>query len=411
MADAMRSAPPETAQIMVVDDETSVALTMQAVLQDEGYRVWTAGSAAEARGLLRRERFDVALLDLRIDNIDGIDLMREVRATQPDCVPIMLTGYASLESAVRAIREGAYDYLVKPCDLDELKLTIARAVERGTLGRSLNERVEELQAANAKIGSLAEGLQARVDRATRDLSQKVAELSEAKERLEEERRQREEFISMIAHELAQPLTNISTSAQLLGREKTPPDFRERARGTILSETRRLNRLVQDLLDATRLAAGHFEVNPAPCDLVEIVREQVELIRTASERHAVQLDVADGAATSMCDRDRIAQVLSNILTNAVKYTAGGAVRVRLHAEAVQAVIRIHDEGSGIPPGRLSAIFEPHVRLVGAGNREMKGSGLGLYIARGIIEAHGGRIWAENAEGGGAVFTITLPLTHG
>src|SRR3712207_6330560 len=123
--------PP--ARILVVDDEESVAVTMQAVLEQEGYRVWSATSATQARRLFGQEELDVVLLDLRVDTTDGIDLMRELRGRQPDCVPIMLTGYASLESAVRAIREGAYDYLVKPCDLDELKLTIARAVERGNL--------------------------------------------------------------------------------------------------------------------------------------------------------------------------------------------------------------------------------------------------------------------------------------
>jgi signal transduction histidine kinase len=395
------------AQIMVVDDEESVAVTMQAVLQQEGYRVWTANSAPEARQLFGRERFDVALLDLRIDTTDGIDLMRELRAAQPESVPIMLTGYASLDSAVRAIREGAYDYLVKPCDLDELKLTIARAVERGALVRTLNQRVEELQVANDQVRRLADELQGRVDRATADLTAKVAELSEAKDRLEAEQRQREEFISMIAHELAQPLTNISTAAQLLGRERTPPEAKERSRATILSETRRLTRLVQDLFDATRLAAGRFQVHPGDCDLAAVVRERVELMRSASAAHRIELEVEAGDLPIRCDRDRIAQVLSNILTNALKYTAGGTVRVRIGVDGSQAVIQVRDQGPGIPAGRLEAIFEPNVRLVGASGGK-KGSGLGLYIARGIVEAHDGRIWAENAEGGGAVFIITLPL---
>jgi signal transduction histidine kinase len=343
-----------------------------------------------------------------VDTTDGIDLVRELRAVQPNCVPIMLTGYASLESAVRAIREGAYDYLVKPCDLDELKLTIARAVERGRLTRTLNQRVEELQVANARIHSLAEELQERVTRATADLSQKVTELSEAKARLEEEQRQREEFISMIAHELAQPLTNISTSAQLLGREKMSAETKERARITILSETQRLTRLVQDLFDATRLAAGRFEVRLTNCDLAAIVREQVDLAGGMSDLHTIRLELEEGVFAARCDRDRIAQVLSNVLTNSTKYTPGGTVRVQLRADAVRAVIRVIDEGPGIPPDRLEAIFEPHVRLVGTEAGSKNGSGLGLYIARGIVEAHGGQIWADNAEGGGAVFVISLPL---
>lgn len=398
----------DPARIMVVDDEESVAVTMQAVLELEGYSVRAALSAGDARVLLDRERFDVALLDLRIENYDGIDLMREVRAAQPDCVPVMLTGYASLESAVRAIREGAYDYLVKPCDLDELKLTIARAVERGTLGRTLNQRVEELQAANAKIQHFAQDLQQRVDEATRDLSAKIKELSEAKARLEEEERRREEFISMIAHELAQPLTNISTSAQMINRKGIPSEVQTRAQNTIVAETRRLSRLVQDLLDATRLAGGHFQVHPAPHDLGEIVREQVELARSASKRHRVELDAPEAPIVAAFDRDRIAQVLSNILLNAMKYSADGTIHILLQKQGGEATICVQDEGPGIPPDRLDAIFHPHVRLVGAADRGTTGSGLGLYIARGIVETHGGRIWAENAKDGGALFTVVLPL---
>src|SRR5438128_1646949 len=105
----------ERARLLIVDDDESVAITMQAVLELEGYEVRAAQSTARARAFIEVERFDTALLDLRIDDEDGIELLGEIRRCQPDCSAIMLTGYASLESAVRAIRRGAYDYLIKPC--------------------------------------------------------------------------------------------------------------------------------------------------------------------------------------------------------------------------------------------------------------------------------------------------------
>jgi signal transduction histidine kinase len=111
----------------------------------------------------------------------------------------------------------------------------------------------------------------------------------------------------------------------------------------------------------------------------------------------------------CDRDRVVQVLSNLVTNAMKYTPGGKIRVSLRVESDQTLISVSDEGPGIPRDQLEAIFEPHVRLAGpeAGG-ETKGSGLGLYISKGIIEAHKGQIWAESEEGRGSTFTLSLPL---
>lgn len=401
----------EPARLLVVDDDENVSVTIQAVLEQEGYAVRAALTATEARALFTSEPFDAALLDLRLDDADGIDVLQELRLQQPDCSAIMLTGYASLESAVRAIRQGAYDYLLKPCDLEELKLTIARAIERGTLVRALNERIEELQGANAKIRGFSDELQRRVDEATSELSRRVGEIGQAKRELEKTQQQREQFISMIAHELGQPLTGIIGNAQLMGRPNRTPEAQERARNNVVSEAYRLKRLVQDLADVARLAAGRFRVYPAECDLVEIVREQVELAQLNAKQHAFCIEAPAGAIAVRCDRDRVVQVISNLLTNAIKYTPDGKIRVSLRVDGGEAAICVSDEGPGIPRDRLQAIFEPDVRLARPeAGREATGAGLGLYISKGIAEAHNGRIWAESEEGHGSTFTLCLPLTQ-
>jgi signal transduction histidine kinase/DNA-binding response OmpR family regulator len=174
----------EPARLLLVDDEESVLLTLEAVLEREGYDVTTAASGHTAMGLVASERFDAALLDIRLDDMDGIELLETIHQTQPDCAPIMLTGFASLESAVLAIRQGAYDYLMKPCDLNELKLTVGRAVERATLSRALRERLQDLEAANSTIRQFAQELEGRVERATAELTAKVNELAESNSRLE-----------------------------------------------------------------------------------------------------------------------------------------------------------------------------------------------------------------------------------
>ncbi len=392
-------------RILIVDDEPGVTVTLQAILEQEGYQVAAALTAGEAQRLIATIPFDAALVDVRIDQSDGLDLLAELRERQPDCCAIMLTGYASLESAVRAIRHGAYDYLTKPCDLDELKLTVARAIERGMLTRQLRERLTELEQANATIRALNEDLQRRVEAATAELSRKVAELSETTRRLEEERRLREEFISMVVHEIGQPLTNISGYAQLLERGKVTDEAWTRAVSTIAAETRRLRRLVQDLADAARMTAGRFQVELSACDLVEIAREQVELARGRTDRHVITLEAPPALPPVRCDRDRLAQVFSNLIENAVKYAPDGHIRVTIRAEGGEVCVCVSDEGPGIPPEEMETIFHPYVRLH---RGEAAGSGLGLYITRGIVEAHGGRIWVDSAPGKGTTFTFCLPV---
>lgn len=398
----------ETNRLLIVEDEPNVAITLQAILENEGYSVVTAETAAEATRLIEAEFFDAALLDLRLGDVDGIEVLREIKTKQPDCTSIMLTGYASLESAIDAIRHGAYDYLIKPVDLDELKLTIGRAVERGALSKALKERLSQLQLANATISRLAEGLQQRVNEATAELRNKVQELSNAKEQLEEEQRQREIFTLMIAHELGQPLTSILGYTKLLQRGNLPPDVLQEALDTLATESHRLSRLVHDLADISNVFGGHFRIQPIGTDLTEIVREQVNLAQMSATQR-IEFNTSLDQVMAEVDPDRVAQVLSNILSNAGKYSKGETIQVSLRAENEQVFISIQDEGPGIPSEALNAVFDPHVRLTEEETkRNLSGMGLGLYIARLIAEAHGGKIGVDSKQGQGSTFTVSLPL---
>src|SRR5919198_510154 len=152
--------------LLVVDDEESVAVTMGAILEMDGYSVSISTSGADAMRRLHENEFDLVLTDLRLDDVDGLSVVSEVCRLQPDTMTIILTGYASLESAIKALRQGAYDYLIKPCDVDELRAVVARGIERRTLGLQLKARLVELEAANTTIHELNRDLQRRVDEAT-----------------------------------------------------------------------------------------------------------------------------------------------------------------------------------------------------------------------------------------------------
>jgi signal transduction histidine kinase len=168
------------------------------------------------------------------------------------------------------------------------------------------------------------------------------------------------------------------------------------------------RLVQDLVDISRLATHHFQLQCATDDLVRIARQQIELASARSRAHTFSLDAPD-QLIMFFDPDRLAQVFANLLTNAIDHTPDGNIRVSLWKERRQARLSVRDEGPGIPTDSLEAIFDARVRLNGhASTDRPTGAGLGLSIARAIVHAHNGRIWAESTPGEGAAFHVSLPL---
>jgi signal transduction histidine kinase len=217
---------------------------------------------------------------------------------------------------------------------------------------------------------------------------------------------RTQLLAMVAHELNQPLTVIDASAQVLSRQEHGVG---ELSSTLLAETRRLRRLVQDLIDIAQLTTDGLQLQREPIDLVHVVRAEVAAAQLSSHGHHVHLVLGQEVVLGFCDADRIAQVLSNLLRNAIAYTSGGTIRVDLRVEGQEAWLSVCDSGPGIPADRLGTIFKPGVRLVASGpDAEPDGSGLGLYIVKGIVEAHGGRVWAESEPGAGAIFVVTLPL---
>jgi signal transduction histidine kinase len=405
-----------TGSLLVVDDEESVAVTMGAILEMDGYRVAIATTGAQAVGKLRESEFDLVLTDLRLDDADGLSIVREVCRIQPDTVSIILTGYASLESAIKALREGAYDYLVKPCDVEELRAVVARGVERRQLGVQLKTRVAELQAANSTIQRLNADLQTRVDQATGELQRNLDELRQLD-------RLKSRFLSMASHELKTPLTSVSGLSQVLLRrmrrrlEQGPPSdeqWLEEQRGHIQrlellnSQTARLGRLIDELLDVSRIESGKLDFHWAPIDLSMLVQEVADRLQMTTTSHAIVVDMEGVTDPVVADRDHLEQVLDNLVSNAIKYSPrGGTISVSLREAREEVLLSVADPGLGIPEGQLDAIFDLFYQAEDPVSRRSGGMGLGLYISKEIVTRHGGRIWAESVPNEGSTFHVALP----
>ncbi len=236
------------------------------------------------------------------------------------------------------------------------------------------------------------------------LAARIQQAQHAQQLAQAAQRSLQSFLGMVAHDLRGPLTGILGYAQVAGRSQTPAELRARALATIEAEARRMDRLLADLVDAARLGAGSFQVHPKPTDLVALAQEVVQA-QQATAAQQIVLEVP-AELEGVWDPDRLGQVLTNLLSNAVKHgPAGERIVLRLASEDKQVVVSVADRGRGLSPQDLPRLFQPFSCL----DNQARGAGLGLYIAQGIVQAHGGRIWATSpGPGQGATFTFALPL---
>jgi signal transduction histidine kinase len=219
-----------------------------------------------------------------------------------------------------------------------------------------------------------------------------------------------EFISMVSHELRTPVTAVLGSAQLLIRRqaRSSDDVTERTLVAVEQAAQRMRRLLDDLVDAGRAGAGHFSVVPAPVDLAEVVREVAALRGAAAPLHHldVELPSDSGALRGTWDRARLEQVLANFVSNAARYAPEGTeIRITARRDGDAVVLGVSDHGPGIAEEDAARLFQPFSRL--RRDAGIPGMGLGLYLCKAIVEAHGGRIWVESRVGEGSTFWISLP----
>lgn len=368
-------------RVLVVDDEENVLVTIEAILRMDGYDIDTSLTGEGALELLAKNDYDVVLTDLRLEDMSGQDVLAAIRQRSPATVSVMLTGYASLESAISALREGAYDYLIKPSDPEELRATVRRGIER----RQLLRRITRLE-----------------------------ELDELKS----------QFLSIASHELRTPITAVSGFAQLAVRAieerlraspPTDPDWQRdlerlvRQLNVIQDQSAKLGRLVRELLDVSRIQSGRLEFRLQPVDLAKLLRELSEQLQLGPAAHRLRVNVNGTSPVVVGDRDHLEQVFGNLIDNAMKYSPqGGEVTATLATKDDEARIVVEDHGIGIPADQLERVFDLFYRTEEAEARRTPGLGLGLYITRGIVERHGGRIWVESQPGAWTRVYVTLPL---
>ena len=380
---------PETDSILVVEDEAGTRATLSAILEDAGYEVTGLEKGVEAREMIRSHSFNVIITDIRLPDVDGLEILELAKEINPDVAVIMMTGYASIETAINAVNEGAYAYFVKPINPDEIKSTIANALKQQRLSLENKRLVESLQRTN-KL------------------------LFEANEELKKATQLKSEFLANMSHELRTPLNVIIGFSELM-LDKVPGKINEEQRqclSDILDSSQHLLKLINEVLDLSKIESGKMEFKLDNVALAEVVES---LIRTmmpilTPRKQSLDVSIEEGLPTIHVDEGRLEQVLLNLLSNAIKFTPdGGKLKIEAVRESDWCQVSVIDNGIGIKKEDQERIFEPFCWLDNPLTKEKSGTGLGLALVETIVEKYGGRIWVESEYGKGSRFTFALPLT--
>lgn len=389
-------------RVLVVDDESVVLDACTRALRHLAYDVRAVSSGAEALSLLKSESFDLLLTDLKMPELDGIELLRQVRQLDPHLTTMVLTGHGTIESALASIRQGVSGFVLKPFTLQELGEAVGEALEKRRLLRENIRLQAELEAR-----TLAEEERLR-----------AAREEEARREAEETLRIHESFVAAATHDLRGPLTTILGSVEMLRRAlaHVPVPEREdiyRRLEVLHAMSMKMARLLEEMLDVSYLRAGRpILLNCRRADLVALARRVVSEQQQIAEGHHINVETDAEQIVGEWDERRLERVLDNLLSNALKYSpTNGTVTVSLRQETQDdvdwAVVTVVDRGVGIPAEDLPRLFQQFYR---ASNVEghIAGMGLGLASAKLIVEQHGGTISAISQETVGSTFTVRLPL---
>jgi signal transduction histidine kinase len=424
-------AAQEKVNILLVDDQPSRLLSYEAILEELNQNLVKVTSGVEALERLMRDDFAVILLDVSMPGMDGFETASLIHQhPRFEKTPIIfvtalhvtdmdrMTGYAL----------GAVDYVYVPVVPEILRSKVSVLVE-------LHQKRRELQRANLELAAANSTLQAEktrelealnqtlalanveLARANQTLQQEMAARARLEEALRETDRRKDEFLAILAHELRNPLAPITNALQLMRFRRFDDQELIWCRDVIGRQIEYLTRLVEDLLDVSRITQGKIKLQREPVELSSVVTRAIETMRPLIEarRHVLTVELPNQSVRIDGDATRLAQVVGNLLNNAIKYTEDmGRISVVAGLEqdpdgTAQAFVRVRDSGVGIPDGMLPRVFDLFTQVERTLDRAQGGLGIGLALVQRLVEMHGGTVEAfSEGEGKGSEFAVRLPV---
>jgi two-component system, sensor histidine kinase and response regulator len=369
----------EKLRTLVVDDEPGMRAGIRKALDrfefkisgiDEtyGFEVELAENGAQAIDRLEKSRPDILLLDYKLPDTTGLEILGRYRSDVSEMITIMITAYASLETAVSAIKQGAFDFLAKPFTPDELKKTLSKAAQNLILARQVKKLALEKQQV------------------------------------------RFQFISVLGHELKSPLNAVEGYIHMIKDGTLGTDVGEY--GAIFDRTliriRGMRKIINDLLDLTRIESGTKKRDLAVRDLCDIARTAMETVLPDAAARNITVELAaEGPVRIACDSGEIEMIFNNLVSNAVKYNRdSGRVDISLSGRDGRAILSVRDTGIGMAPGEAAELFREFHRVKNEKTKNVTGSGLGLTIVKKLAALYNGEVSVETEPDAGSSFTVTL-----
>jgi signal transduction histidine kinase len=399
--------PDDKVNILLVDDQPARLMSYESILGELGQNLITARSGLEALERLMANEFAVVLLDVNMPGMDGFETASMIHDhPRFEKTPIIfITGiHVSELDRLQGYKLGAVDYVSIPVVPEILRSKVAVLVELYCQRRELQQLNSSLAQANSALAQANSTLQAEKNR----------ELEELNATLRDANRLKDEFLAMLAHELRNPLAPIHNAVQLMRSPVLPAAQLAWARELIARQVAHLTRLVDDLLDVSRITRGKINVNPESLELATVVARAVETVQPmlAKQRHELTVIVDPTPIYIEGDLTRLTQIVGNILSNACKYTdAGGRIELRAGAEGERAEIRVRDNGIGIEASALPAVFDLFTQSSRSAERTQEGLGIGLALVKRLVELHGGDVEARSdGLGSGSEFIVRFPRQY-
>lgn len=371
--------------LLVEDNPTDVLIIKKKLQKDDAfiYEVNNVVSGEEALFRLEKELYNITLLDYNLPKKSGLEILREIARRKIDMPVVMITGQGDEVVAAQLIKEGAFDYLPKRENYeDSVPLMIKKTIAE------FRSRLEK-------------------ERLQHEIALKKDELEKANEKLKELDRMKSDFVSNVIHELRTPLTIIKGNLDNIDKGfagEVQPKQKEII-ADVFNVVNRLTRLVNDLLDISKIESGKLELKREDFNIVEVAAEVIKTFEKLADEKKVNIkkDFPKDSVLINADRDKITQVFVNLLGNALKFTDKGDVNVRIIALQDEVQVEVQDTGPGMDREHLNKIFDKFVRVVA---ERKEGTGLGLPIVKDIISLHKGRIRVESKVGKGSTFIFNM-----